>query len=201
MFYGILKDQPANNPSKELIAIFATPLTIFSEPQGIVAESINFKRYVMEQTAQRWAIEADLNRYNTPPELTGHRLVHGDNSTIYVQFPQPYSQNPLMEPPVVRLTVAANRRVSELNVSGTVTPYLYINIGTTPGKVYFVTSVAPGKCFIYPTLREAMPINTQIFQGPDVIMKANYDVSFIRGMKYENGILATPGQTRLVEEV
>jgi hypothetical protein len=201
MFYGILKDKPVNNPARELIAIFATPLSVTSEPPAVVAETINFKRHVMEQTAQRWVIESDLNPFDEPPDLMSHRLDNGETKTIFVQFPQPYSKSDLQGSSGVKLIAAATRRSTELLIAGTLIPNTFICIGETPGKIYLVTSFKPGSCTIFPSLRKDQPIDAPIYHGKDAIMLANYDSDFVRGMKYENGILATPGQIRLVEEV
>jgi hypothetical protein len=203
MLYGILKEDPSIANNRELTAIFATPLAILSEPLGVTAESINFKRYTMEQTAQRWVIESDVNPGNELPDFLSDRLTKGDSGIVYVQFPQPYSASNKKINGTPRTLQAHQKRTKTIKVSGTLIPNLFISIGSFPSKVYLITRVdsATQEIDIFPGLVKDMPIDSVIYHSENVIMRANYGGDVVRGIKYEGGILANPGSVKLVEVV
>ena len=203
MFYGILKENPITNGNRSLIGIFTTPLSILSEPQGVTVESINFKRYGMEQAVQRWVIEAGIVPQDEPPDIFSDRLVNGDTGDIYIQMPQPYSRNNRQITGTPRIRTAAAKGARKLETTGTFIPNVFICIGSYPSKVYLITSVnsTAQTIDIYPGLKNSMNIDTPIFHSENVIMHANYDNSVIKGVQYDNGILANLGTLKLVEVI
>jgi len=203
MLYGILQEDPSIDDNRKLIAVFATPLSILSEPQGILVESINLKRYGMEQTVQRWVIEAEIVPQDEPPEIFSNRVTNGEVGDIFIQMPQPYSARSSKIEGSTRILADALKRSTTLRVQGAFVPNLFICIGSFPSKVYLVTKVdnTAGTINIFPGLRENVAVDTPIFHSEDVIMRANYDLSVIKGMQYDNGILASMGTLRLVEVV
>ena len=203
MLYGILKEDPSIGGNRALSLVFATPLSILSQPEGVTVESINFKRFSMEQTVQRWAIEADMVPQDEPPEIMSARLIAGDTGEVFVQMPQPYSASQRQVTGQHKVTAAAIKRSTTLKVSGALVPNLFICIGTSPSKIYLITSFSPvnQEITIFPGLVRDVAIDEPILHSEDVVMKANFDTSVIRGMKYEDGILANMGTIKLVEVV
>ena len=203
MLYGILQEDPSIDDNRALIAVFATPLSIISEPQGVTVESINLKRYSMEQTVQRWVVESALVPQDEPPEILSNRLVNGEVGDVFIQMPQPYSASLKKIEGSTRVLADALKRSTKLRVQGVYVPNLFICIGSFPSKVYLITKVdaIAGTIDIFPGLRENVVVDTIIYHSEDVIMRANYDTSVMKGIQYDNGILASLGTLRLVEVV
>ena len=203
MLYGILEEDPSIDNNRKLIAVFATPLSILSEPQGVTVESINLKRYSMEQTAQRWVVESQLIPQDEPPDMLSNRLNSGEVGDVFIQMPQPYSRSETVMTGAPRVLADALKRNRTIRVSGVFYPNVFVSFGKYPSKVYLVSRVdsIAGTITIFPGLVENVVIDTPVFHGKDVIMRANYDDSVIRGIQYDNGILASLGTVRFVEVV
>jgi len=196
MSYGICND------NDELIARFATPLTVRSNQPVFVSDTLSLKRQVNVQSAQRWEIDSSLEPLNvTANELFVNLVTKGYNNSVRVKFPQNYG--------VIKRTTSTSlpRATGTLNASQITVSE---NIGLIPAgtfilfgnhsKVYITTTDLNGSGVvnIFPTLRIAV---SNVVVNREFVVNFLYDTDVTSGMIYSDGILMDTGTVRLIEKL
>ena len=197
--YGILE-------GGNLIAQFATPLTLRSNKPMYGSESLSLSRRPVGRTAQRWELDTRLvpQSYDAE-ELFVNLVVNGHHEPVYITVPQNYGAERKLIKSLTQPTAQGSVNTSLITVSG--------NTGTLPkgtlikftglDKVYMLTNERQGNgtVGIYPELRADVSAGTAFQYTTDVIMTCYYDTETISGMVYVDGILMDVGTVRLVERV
>jgi hypothetical protein len=205
MLYGILKSATNTGIDSELSVVFAAPLSVLSNRDEKVADTINLRRFVSHSTAQRWEIEA-----NCVPSKNSNFLVQsvvsGLHSPLWVRMPQVFS-NAAKIPLTRTLTVASNSpafastvSISGMNQGDVLLAGEFVNFGFDT-KVYMLTQECTygDVMHITPTLRSAVTAGMGIAFGGRTRLRARLDSGTVVGMRYRDGVLSDPGAVKFVE--
>ena len=202
--YGILKTTTNTGIDGELLAVFSTPLSIFSNRPVYAADSLNLKRKRSRMPAQRWEMEANMAMTNNSSALLVHSVVNGNTESIYIRMPQVYG---VSRPPTANIisvnadVVKGNTYVPLTGVSTSrLAPGEFINF-QNHSKVYMVISCNAVGMDVEPALVSDVPSTTRVIHGDAVTLKALYDDSKVMGITYKDGVLSDPGSLKFVEDL
>ena len=200
--YGILKNSTNTGSADELASVFAAPLSITSNQPEFSSDTMSLLRVVSFQGVQRWEVEAEIMPVSTTPEHLIQSVLLGGHSSAYVRMPQTVHQEFSVECSVMDNAVANSGKINVVGISPTRGSFIRF---ANHNKVYIVvdsTEIAGGfELSVYPTLRKAVPANTIVQYGKRVTARMKFDTSSIRGIKYQDGILASPGTIKLIEDL
>jgi len=205
IMYGVLKSSVNTGADDELASVFSTPLSINSNQPEFSSDTLSLNRVVSSQGVQRWEIEAEIMPVDNTAEHLLMSVLNGGHSAIYVRMPQPYTKVK-QEYTVPMLSVANQSSGStSLTVSG-VRPILghFIRF-TAHTKVYIVAGVVDNgdnyDIMVYPKLAKPVAINEVVQYASRVTAKMKYDSNVVRGIKYSDGVLSSPGSITLIEDL
>lgn len=180
---------------------FVAPLQISSNQPVFVSDAINLRRTTGSRMAQRWEISTNLEPSNDSANYLIHSVANGYNTVFSVEMPQVYRMGVINAVTGTALSSAAASAANIIQISG-ISDHLplgeFIKFGNHD-KVYVVLARSGSNYTIFPRLITNVPINTQIYFGNSVIMKARYDIDTAIGISYRDGILSDPGTIKLIE--
>lgn len=205
MLYGVLKTSSNTGLDSELAYIFATPLSILSNQPVFKSDSISGIRKVASRNVQRWEIEATVVPTNNDAGFAAHSIKNGFDKIIYIRMPQIYRSVNSMTTPGMSLTLQNNifindNIISFAGLSGQLALGEMITFNGDP-KVYMVVDTGSNgiNAEIYPRVRKNIAAGTTISYGGNVVLRARYDDSVSIGIRYEDGILMSPGSYKFIE--
>jgi hypothetical protein len=195
-----------------LIARFVAPMSVISNRPVFATDTLSLKRKTGSQAnIQRWEIQTQLEPLVGDPSLYIHMITNDSDTVIDVEMPQIYRASGVGG-------TTADSSLS-LTVAGSIGDTL-ITVGNNVGKrvssgefikfanhkkIYMVkgaTLNGNGDLQIFPPLIANCPISTTVATGTsNVIMKARYDTSVVKGMIYKDGVLMDVGQVTLIEDL
>ena len=211
--YGILKSVTNTGRDDELLAVFASPISINSNEQVIKGDTLSLRRRASDLGVQRWEIEAECMQLEEAHEFTVHAMKFGVHTPFPIRMPQLYKKKASGDPGHLLTKTGATVQADTVVVysDDSIAAQTY---GLKPGefirfdgqqKVYMVMSceydavnnvMALG---VKPRIRQAITAGTLVFHGDKVTMMVYYDIDNATGIKYTDGILAAPGTLKFVE--
>lgn len=198
--YGVLLSSTNTGLDSELSCVFATPLSIVNNAPEAISETLNLKRVGSGQGVQRWEIQATIGSLEDATELFMTTILAGRSKKIYIRMPQLYRK--INTPSGLNPVTSGNHGggLTHINVSGfdAVRSGEFIQFANH-SKVYAVVGIDQGVLEVYPGLTAYVPSGTAIKYGAKVTMHAKLNDDTVTGIKYENGILAEPGQYTFLE--
>lgn len=204
MAYGILNSSANTGAGDELSCVFSTPLTISSNQPEFYADTLSLVRVVSKQGVQRWEIEAELAPVDSPSEYFISAVVNGGHSPVYVRMPQLYSRTKVAYTTNLRTTGSYPAGVSLLPANGPLIPKGHFIRFSGHPKIYLVSDSTPTGgdqlLEIYPELRHSVAMSEVIEYGDRVTAKMRYEDSSIKGIRYIDGVLSSPGTVALLED-
>lgn len=190
-----------------VVARLVTPMSVISNRPVFASDTLSLKRRTGTQGGvQRWEIQTNVEPLVGSADLMVNMIVAGDSGIVEVEMPQLYRRSGGTNITAMVPTVAAVRGANSVQVTLTgtrVSKGEFIRFSNHT-KVYMVTAdrVGSGPLGLFPALTADIATTDSIFFGnTNVIMKARYDSSTVKGMIYTDGILQDPGQITLIEAI
>jgi hypothetical protein len=200
--YGILKSSTNTGLDSELACVFAAPITIDSNQPAFTSDTMTLRRISASQNVQRWELDATIKLSDDPTDLFINNLNSGKAKVFPVRMPQLYRAGREM-PKGLTFTTAETHSVGTeyINLSGAFRTFMLAEFirFKNHNKIYAVTEVTATGIKIFPQLTEYTDAGTVLEYGGNVTMTAKYDNNVVLGIKYEDGILASPGTYRIIE--
>ena len=189
--------------SGEVIAEFATPLTVRSNHPVFASDTLSLSRQVIRRTAQRWEIEARIVPLSSTANILFSNLITKGYSVAFdVVMPQNYgailnrtASGSVTASGSINASVVTLSGLSGLLPSGTFIKFASHN------KIYVTLEdrSGSGSVIIYPGLFAGLSGIAMTYKD-DVLMKCLYDLDTTIGMVYSDGILMDMGTIRLIEK-
>jgi hypothetical protein len=217
--YGILKTSSNTGADSELSMVFTAPLSITNNAPIFDGDTMNLKSVTSSQDAQRWEIEAGISPIHNPENVLVHSALNNVN-TFYVRMPQINISRKMksIAGATLALSGSANANVSNITIIANGNRGLdvaNINAGefitfTGDSKVYMIASIAhnlntgvsvSSTVELIPKLLTSKTNGTVIQYGSLVTMRAKYDASYIRGIKFADGMIIDQGSTKIIEKL
>jgi len=193
-----------------VIARFVAPMSVISNRPEWVSDTLSLKRRTGSQGgAQRWEISTKVEPLVGSPDLMVNMIIAGDSQVVDVEMPQVFRRSASTGTSLSTLTVTTTTAAGQSSVPVTMSG-VRVSRGefiqfTGHNKVYLVTATltGSGSLSIFPALRASVSGGSTLKWGnTDVVMKARYDSSTVKGMIYgTDGVLQDPGQIVLIEDV
>lgn len=203
MQYGILNSSTNTGIDSELAAVFSAPISISSNQPAFGADTLSLKRSSASTGAQRWEISAMLMPSTDGVDIFTNMLTSGYGEFMYVRMPQLY-RNGAQMPTGLSLTVAGAPQGSDtVNISGAGSNLLkgeFIKFASH-AKVYMIIDkgVNGVGVKISPRLIAPVTVGTVVNYGGKVTMRCKYEFNTVLGLQFNDGILSSPGQVKVVE--
>ena len=211
--YGILKSVTNTGRDDELLAVFASPISIVSNEQVIKGDTLSLKRRAADLGVQRWEIESECSQLEEAHEFTVHAMKYGTHTPFPIRMPQLYKKRATGAPGHLLTKTGAAVQADTVAVYSD-DPIAAMTYGLRPGefisfngqqKVYMVMASRYDSAnnvlnlTVKPRIRQAVAAGTLLFYGARVTMMAYYDIDNATGIKYTDGVLAAPGTLKFVE--
>ena len=211
--YGILKSVKNTGRDDELLAVFASPMTILSNEQVNKGDTLSLKRRAADLGVQRWEIEAECSPLEDAHEYTVHAMQYGTHTPFPIRMPQLYRKVTTGTPGHLMTKSGATVQSDTVRVYSD-DPVAAMACGLKPGefvrfdgqqKVYMVMASDYDSANnamtlqLKPRLRQAVTLGTLLFYGDKVTMMVYYDIDNATAIKYTDGVLASPGTLKFVE--
>jgi hypothetical protein len=184
---------------------FVTPMSVVSNQPVFVADTLSLKRQVLSQGVQRWEIVTNLEPSNTSADFLLHSVTNGYDQVFDIQVPQVFRRGGNSNTATIIQTInnqLVNSNTIQVSSNGVLNKGEFIKF-TNHDKIYLVlntiTTSTNTSLQLFPSLRVAVPNNTLMLTGKDVVMKARYDTSTTLGISYVDGILSDPGTVGFIE--
>jgi hypothetical protein len=191
-----------------------TPFRLSSNEPVFSADSISLKVRRVKQGAQRWELEFSV--ILTDPADTFADMITNFHNTVTLEMPQlnmrgeNISQGTCSN--LVRVNNAHSANDSTVTIDGmgsnrTIKKGRFVKF-SNHDKIYLVTATSTSSgagsaiLNIYPSLRTAVPNNTQLLYRDDtdaITLTAFRDISNTQGITYTDGILSEMGTINLIE--
>lgn len=191
-----------------------TPFRISSNEPVFSADSVSLKVRRVKQGAQRWELEFQV--ILTDPADTFADMITNFHNTVTLEMPQlnsrgeNISQGTCAELVRVNGDHTAGDSTIELDGMGdtkTISKGRFVKFANHD-KIYLVSATATSSgagsatLSIYPSLRTAVPNNTQLLYRDEtdaITFTAYRDISNSQGIIYTDGILSEMGTINLIE--
>jgi hypothetical protein len=176
------------------------PVSFETDESFVVNELMNKRQERLTLSSQRWKVT-----FRVEPHKNASLLLHlASNVGNTFSFTVPQPDNPetyyneltttttgsTIQPGATSITVAAPANFAVGR---------FFNFGNHT-KLYIVTGITGSTIQFYPSLIASVPAATQVRSGRNVTMQSWYDVSMVRGVTFEDGLLADPGSITLIEQ-
>ena len=203
IMYGILKSSVNTGADNELASVFSTPLSIVSNQPEFSSDTLSLVRMVSKQGVQRWELEAEIAPSDSPAEHLISSVLMGGHTPVYVRMPQPYRREKQQYTVPVICAASASAGSGVVIVSGnSVARGSFIKFANH-NKVYLVTEciedASEFELMLYPALRKPVPLSTSVLYADRVTAVMKYDTNVIKGIRYSDGVLSSPGTVNLLE--
>jgi len=201
--YGILKSSVNTGADNELASVFSTPLSIVSNQPEFSSDTLSLVRMVSKQGVQRWELEADIAPSDSPAEHLISSVLMGGHTSVYVRMPQPYQHEKQQYTVPIMCAASASAGSAAVVVSGnSIARGSFIKFANH-NKIYLVTEciedASEFELKLYPALRKPVPLSTEVLYADRVTAVMKYDTNVIKGIRYSDGILSSPGTVNLLE--
>jgi len=191
-----------------------TPFRLSSNEPVFSADTITLKVRRVKQGAQRW--EMEFRVVITDPADTFTDMVTNFHNTVTLEMPQLNSRGENIASgtcsTAVDVNLAHTTGEADITIQGMVQGTT-INKGrfikfANHDKIYLVTALTTGDAsgqshlYIYPSLRVAVPDETQIMYRDitdDITFTAYRDITNAHGITYTDGVLSDLGTINLIE--
>lgn len=202
-YAGILKGNFNTGDDSELLTKFVAPLSVTTDYNASVTDTISLKRKASRSAAQRWRITATLEPTENAGELLAYLVDKGVDQAMYVRMPQPVN----VEQPdnYIAITVNGDYPAGTVNMlydieddNSSIAAGSFIQF-SGDAKVYLVKRADYHYLEITPPLLRAIPTGAIINTGKRVTMIALLEGDSMLGIKYDDGYLASPGSYTFVE--
>ena len=186
------------------------PLSVTSNDPVYDVDTVSLSKQRATQNAQRWELSFNIltSDVDEADMLVG--MVEGLTSAETMPMPQlPSAVRSNTSSLVLPVATPASAGASSVSVTsdGVISKGTFVKFSNHT-KVYMVTdNVAAGTVSVplYPPLREALTdtdtLLTANATGTAVSISYYRDVSNLRGLKYSDGLLSTPGVVNIVEAI
>jgi len=188
-----------------------TPFSITSNEPMFDADTINLKKQRASQNAQRWELSFNIAT-NDPTDILVNSLLNFDQSKTMI-MPQLTSAVERLSLPASQLVSstatsgASSVAVNAAGVNGILPKGYFIKFGNH-SKIYLVTSdvdfslsSTTVNVSIYPKLRQNVSSGTFMMINNSVTLTYFREINDLRGIRYDDGILASAGTINIVEAV
>ena len=203
IMYGILKSSVNTGADDELASVFSTPLSIVSNQPEFSSDTLSLVRMVSKQGVQRWELEAEIAPSDSPAEHLISSVLMGGHTPVYVRMPQPYRREKQQYTVPVMCAASASAGSAVVFVSGnSIARGSFIKFANH-NKIYLVTEciedASEFELRLYPALRKPVPPSTEVLYADRVTAVMKYDTNVIKGIRYSDGVLSSPGTVNLLE--
>lgn len=200
MLFGILKSQVNTGSPDELACVFTTPLSIVSNQPEFSSDTISLKRVGASQGHQRWELEAGIAQGTNAATMMKLLVIAGRSKQVYIRMPPLLDAIPEQgdSPKLLESVFQGATSIRVTDFPNAIVGMFIQFAGDK--KIYFVTDKSGDTLTISPAIRKPVLLNTDIIYGTRCVMHAFVDDG-VTGIKYESGILTTPGTYKFVEDV
>jgi hypothetical protein len=185
-----------------MIARFTAPLSINSNVNYFVSDTLSLQRRVYKTTPQRWEIAAGIEPSNTSADFLVNIVTKGFDQIVDVRMPQVYRRSGGTTA-TSSITATGSVGASTITISGnngTIAKGEFVQF-SNHDKVYMVTqNSSGGSLSIFPQLTTAISSSNMKY-GSNVIFKGRYETDSFVGIQYVDGILSDPGIIKLIEVI
>jgi hypothetical protein len=204
--YGILKDITNTGSNEELSSIFSAPVLVISNSPSFNSDSMSLRRASSSQGVQRWEIEAELMSTVGDVNYFLHSILNSTETKIYIRMPALPNLIGLIDGKTLTLGATILKGATDFNVNGLTGAQLvkgeFIQFDGD-NKVYVVmeSGVDGVAASLYPPVRTAKLVNTPIKYGKLVTMHGRYDTNNLKGFRIIDGLINSPGNVRIIEDL
>lgn len=188
-----------------------TPLSIISNEPVFDADTINLKKQRASQNAQRWELSFSIAT-NNPTDILVNSLVGFDQTKTMI-MPQLTTAAKLLSlssAPLVSSTFSSGASTITVNAAGItgILPKGYFIKFSNHNKIYMTTSEIDFSLSnttvnvgIYPSLKQSVNSSSSLLTGNSVTLTYFREINDLRGIRYDDGILASAGTINIIEAV
>lgn len=186
------------------------PLSIISNEPVFDADTINLKKQRASQNAQRWEMSFNIAT-NDPSDILVNSIVNFDQVKTMI-MPQLTSSKTfsVSSTPSVSSTASSGATsvvVSANGITGVLPKGYFIKFSNHP-KIYMTTnqvdfslSSTTVTIGVYPSLKSTVASGVNLLTEDNVVISYYREINDLRGIRYDDGILASAGTINIIEAV
>ena len=183
------------------------PLTITSNEPVYETLSVGMSTQRASQNAQRWELSFAVTGHGgNEADMMLASITDMDTvgTMVMPQLPSVVRSNTISNLRSISASAAIGDDVVYINSDGVLSKGTFIKFGNHD-KLYMVTTTTTTsgtvEVGIYPSLRSTITTANAIKTGSSVLLSYYRDVSNVRGITFEDGVISNPGLISLVEAI